>query len=381
MNDTQKDSGMDWLEAELADTLDEDYELELREPALSLEIRKIYRKASIPTRSTGIDYFRNAAAASGRTDQAAGLGAAHRREDRRHLRGPRQRRQGRRHQAHHPAPQPARRPRRGAAGAQRPREDPVVFPALRAAPAGGRRDRAVRPLLVQPRRRRAGHGLRHRGPGRAVLPRRAGIRADAGALRHPADQVLVLDHRRGAADAVPDAHPRPAEAVEALPDGPAVPGALGAVHQGQGGDVRPHQHPRGALVHRRGQRQEAGAAELHRPPAQPDPLRAGAARGGHACPSGSSTQTTSAPCCRRSFTSRRSTEGQNPSSPRCGAVAGSSTPATGAVESALFLCGRADRKRRTATVGTAPVRPSSCRGYGPRPSPRGCPRRRSGPGP
>ena len=31
----------DWLEAELADTLDEDYELEISEPALSLEIRRI----------------------------------------------------------------------------------------------------------------------------------------------------------------------------------------------------------------------------------------------------------------------------------------------------------------------------------------------------
>jgi polyphosphate kinase 2 len=35
----------DWLEAELADTLDEDYELEISEPALSLEIAKIYKKA------------------------------------------------------------------------------------------------------------------------------------------------------------------------------------------------------------------------------------------------------------------------------------------------------------------------------------------------
>ena len=38
------DYSMDWLEAELADTLDEDYELELSEPALSMEIRKIYRR-------------------------------------------------------------------------------------------------------------------------------------------------------------------------------------------------------------------------------------------------------------------------------------------------------------------------------------------------
>jgi polyphosphate kinase 2 len=47
----------EWLEAELADTLDEDYELELSEPALSVELRKIYRKAHPP----GIerqDYFR-----------------------------------------------------------------------------------------------------------------------------------------------------------------------------------------------------------------------------------------------------------------------------------------------------------------------------------
>jgi len=40
---------LDWLEAELADTLDEDYELELSEPALSMEIRKIYRKARPPS--------------------------------------------------------------------------------------------------------------------------------------------------------------------------------------------------------------------------------------------------------------------------------------------------------------------------------------------
>ena len=39
----------DWLEAELADTLDEDYELEISEPALSLEIRKIYNREHPPS--------------------------------------------------------------------------------------------------------------------------------------------------------------------------------------------------------------------------------------------------------------------------------------------------------------------------------------------
>jgi polyphosphate kinase 2 len=46
MADSDKPNDVqDWLEAELADTLDEDFELELSEPALSLELRKIYNKA------------------------------------------------------------------------------------------------------------------------------------------------------------------------------------------------------------------------------------------------------------------------------------------------------------------------------------------------
>ena len=48
----------------------------------------------------------------------------------------------------HPAPQPARLPRRGAACADRAREHPVVLPALCPASSGRRRDRAVRPQLV-----------------------------------------------------------------------------------------------------------------------------------------------------------------------------------------------------------------------------------------
>jgi polyphosphate kinase 2 len=46
----------DWLSAELADELDEDYELEISEPALSLEIRRIYREAHPPSLERK-DYF------------------------------------------------------------------------------------------------------------------------------------------------------------------------------------------------------------------------------------------------------------------------------------------------------------------------------------
>ena len=45
MDDRDNPAAADWLKAELADTLDEDYELELSEPALSMELRKIYREA------------------------------------------------------------------------------------------------------------------------------------------------------------------------------------------------------------------------------------------------------------------------------------------------------------------------------------------------
>ena len=48
----------DWLEAELADTLDEDYELEISEPALATEIRKIYNREHPPS-IPRVDYLRS----------------------------------------------------------------------------------------------------------------------------------------------------------------------------------------------------------------------------------------------------------------------------------------------------------------------------------
>ena len=65
----------------------------------------------------------------------------------------------------------------------------------------------------------------------------------------------------------------PLEAMEAEPDGCRVAAAVGAVHQGQGGDARAHAYPRGAVVDRRGGRQEAGAAQLHPASSDHGPLR------------------------------------------------------------------------------------------------------------
>jgi hypothetical protein len=57
MAENLKGNGMDWLEAELADTLDEDYELELSEPALSEAIAKIYKQRH-PSTIDRMTYFR-----------------------------------------------------------------------------------------------------------------------------------------------------------------------------------------------------------------------------------------------------------------------------------------------------------------------------------
>jgi len=54
----QNSPAKDWLEAELADTLDEDYELEMSEPALSMEIAKIYKNAHPPSIDR-MQYFRD----------------------------------------------------------------------------------------------------------------------------------------------------------------------------------------------------------------------------------------------------------------------------------------------------------------------------------
>ena len=132
------------------------------------------------------------------------------------VRGPRRGRQGRHDQALHGAPQSARRARGRAREAVDRRTRPVVLPALRPAPADRGRDRAVRPLLVQPRRRRARDGLLQRPRVRGVPAPGARVRAQPRAERRAPLQVLVLGEPRGAGAPLPGARAASAQAVEAL---------------------------------------------------------------------------------------------------------------------------------------------------------------------
>ncbi len=95
------------------------------------------------------------------------------------VRGPRYVRQRRVHLALPRAHEPAACPLRRLVEADRSRTRPVVLPALHRAPADGGQSRAVRPLLVQPGRRRAGDGVCHRGRGGELPARRARVRGAA----------------------------------------------------------------------------------------------------------------------------------------------------------------------------------------------------------
>ena len=130
--------------------------------------------------------------------------------------------------------------------ADRARADPVVLPALHLASPGGRRDRAVRPQLVQPRRRRDGDGLLHPEEHARFLRQTPIFERML-----VEDGIILLKYWFSVSDEEQERrfqsrHRRPDAALEAQPDGPPVARALGRVLAREGRDVRLHRHPRGA---------------------------------------------------------------------------------------------------------------------------------------
>ena len=122
------------------------------------------------------DYDRDLQALQIELLRGPGLGALRGRARRHRLRGARRGRQGRRHLSPDAAPQSALGAHRRAVEAQRGRGRPMVFPALCRPSADQGRDRDLRPLLVQSRRRRACDGLLHARGDRAFPPRGADLR-------------------------------------------------------------------------------------------------------------------------------------------------------------------------------------------------------------
>ena len=150
------------------------------------------------------------------------------------------------------------------------RRDTMVLPALRGLPAGGGRDRDLRPELVQPRRSRARHGLLHARRVPPLSPPVPDLRETARGRRHLAPQILVLRQRRRAGTQIPAANGRPAAALEALRDGSRIHQPVGRLHPREGRDVRAHRHPRRAVVRRR---ERGQAPQSHQHDRAPSSLR------------------------------------------------------------------------------------------------------------
>ena len=144
------------------------------------------------------------------------------------LRRARRRRQGRHHQGDHRAGQPARLSRGRAAGAVGPPEDADVHPALHRAFPRGRRDRDLRPQLVQPRRRRARHGIsstRGNTSGSSSCARRSRSYIVDGGIKLIKIWLEVGKDEQERRFAARDR--RSAAAMEAQPDGPRSPTRAG----------------------------------------------------------------------------------------------------------------------------------------------------------
>ena len=140
------------------------------------------------------------------------------------------------------------------------RAAPVVFPALRPAPADRRaRSRCSTAAGTTAPASSGSWASRHRREYEQFMqqvPLFEQMLVESGIHL---DQVLVLGHPVRAADPVHHPPGRPGPAVEAVADRPAVAGQVGRLHRGQGGDVPAHRHRHRAVDDHEVQRQEAGA--------------------------------------------------------------------------------------------------------------------------
>ena len=112
------------------------------------------------------------------------------------------------------------------------------------APAGRRRTGALRSQLVQPRRRRGGDGLLQRAADGAFPAPGAGVREAAGRRRRAAVQVLAHGRPGLAGGALRRAPERPAEALEAVADGPAGARQVRGLRHGARAHAEGHAHAR-----------------------------------------------------------------------------------------------------------------------------------------
>ena len=106
----------------------------------------------------------------------------------------------------------------------------------------GRRNRDLRPQLVQPRWRRVRHGLLHARAAQAFPRARSDRREVHHRQRHTSAEDLAGSRPGGAGEALPRPHRRSHPAMEAEPDGSRIVQAVVRFFQGARSDARPDRH-------------------------------------------------------------------------------------------------------------------------------------------
>ena len=179
------------------------------------------------------------------------------------VRGARRRRQRRHHPPLHGALEPSERARGRLGQALGSGAGTVVLPALHQPLPVVRRDRPVRPVLVQPRRCGTGDGLLQRQRVQDVHAAGAGLGEDGRRERHPPNQAVLLRQPEGAAPAFQEARQGPPQAVEDQPRRPAIQGQVERVHGGEGGYVPPDRHRWSPVDDHKVRRQDASEDQRH----------------------------------------------------------------------------------------------------------------------
>ena len=134
------------------------------------------------------------------------------------------------------------RPDRGPREAHGPRAGPVVLPALRAASADGRRDRLLRPVLVQPGRSGTRDGVLRPRPSTSEFLRQAPSSrrcSSTDGISLVKFWFSVSPSEQRTRFAIRQVDP---SATGSSPHRPRLAGPVGRLHRGEGGHVPAHRH-------------------------------------------------------------------------------------------------------------------------------------------
>ena len=152
-----------------------------------------------------------------------------------------------------------------------------VHAAVHAALSGRRRDRDLRPQLVQPRRRRARDGLLHARSSISGFSSSAQKSRSTSSTAASSSQVLAGGQQRGTGTAIPGPHRTTRSGSGSSARWTCRRASAGTTTRARDAMLESDRHETRTVAHPALRRQEAGPAQLHRASAEPDSVQEAAA--------------------------------------------------------------------------------------------------------